>query len=810
MEMYGRLESRLREKDVFVLWTGAMVHPEFVAKLSTYNVYVCSDDPDSSDILSRPAAPAFDYCFTRNVACEDLYRSWGVRHVKWLCPPVVADFTWPELTEEMILRGPRDLDTIMFCERVYGISDRPKRVERLIREFPQTYVRGKGWPGGFASHEDIVSAYKRARIGWNLHNSVGPTNSRVTALPGFGVMQICDNKSHLGRIFKLDEEVVGFDTIEECIDKTRYYLAHEEERRQIALKGWRRAVNDYSEPRQWERILSSVASDALRKLRIQEPPRPSAPSASGNGAVKLHIGCGRDHWKGYVNVDKDPAALADLVADHRDLHRFVEKGTVEEAVMIHSLNYLTLWEARDFFRNLFGLMAPGGKVAIETPDGERLIEKMRQGIGKDLDTYLEGLRAFHGFGLDDLADKRVYVPNAFSWTSWHLGMELRNAGFEDVRVLAPETHASWRDMRVEVRKPGSASAGRRDWTPASQGNVKVTQKKGTFFCLYDSMMGHATLQTRGLMFKEEFLRNGWDFRYLDFRKANREEILREASQSDVTYMLKIIDYSMYQALKEKTRTKVVFDLTDALWTPVHQRAGWGDLDKILRISDALFSENDWVCAYGRKFTDQVYSIPVCTQPEKFDAVKASMPPRDRDKLVVGWVGSTGTVQSLELVREALEELSRKYRNLEFRIVGCTDPLVLPQFRNLDFSVLPEYNEETMMREILDMDVGIFPAPFGIEDFAIRGGQKGYLYMTAGVPAVFHNAGDPSLVIKDGVTGMLVDKPEDWYAKLDRLLGDPGLRARMGRAGMEMIRERHAMPKVFAVLESAIKSVMARG
>ena len=838
MDMYDRLQARLDGKDVFVSWTGAMIHPDFLKRISTYNVYVCSDDPDSSNQLSRPVAPYFDYSFTRNVACLDLYRSWGVRNVEWLCPPVDPDFTWPELTEEGILHGKRDLDSIMFCERVYGISDRPQRIERLIREFPQTFVRGKGWPGGFASQAEIVDAYKRARIGWNLHNSIGPTNSRVTALPGFGIMQICDNKSHLGRIFKLDEEVVGFDTIDECIDKTRYYLAHEDERRRIALAGWRRAKLDYSEPRQWERILSLIADGAIRKLKLEPGPGRISLATRAMAAeppLKLNLGCGMAPLKGYLNIDNDPKAKADLFLDFREILRHQKKAAVSEAVLIDSLGALSLWDARTLFRDLNELLIPGGRLIIETPDAERIMEKMRRNMGHNLAEYLEGVRALHGFDLENLNRKTGFNPTAFTWTAWHLGVELRQAGFADIRVLTvegpqpgngQEDVKSWRDVRIEAVKSVSVPSEKKGPDASHDGfaavpTMNTPQKtaqlqpaaapgsKGKIFCLYDSMMGHVTCQTRGLMFKDEYLRRGWDIRFLDYRHSSPEDILRNASECDITYTLKVADLALYKTLKQQTRTKIVFDLTDALWTPVHQQAGWTDLDAILRLSDAIFSENEWVCAYGRKFTDKVFSIPVCLQAEKFDAIKATLPPRDPDSLVVGWVGSNGTVHSLELVRDALEKLSHKYRDLEFRILGCSDPLALPEFKDVVFTVLPEYNEEIMMKEMLNMDVGIFPAPFGLEDYAIRGGQKSYLYMVAGAVPVCHNVGDCAAKIKDGVTGMLVGKPEEWYAKLDALLGDKEMRRRMGRAASHEIRNGHSMEAVFTVLENSLLAVMGK-
>lgn len=263
MTSYEQLAERLRTKDVLIASGGPMLHPEFIRQLSTFNVWVCSDDPESSAVLSRPAAPAFDFAFPINIACVDEYRRWGCARVDWLFPPVRPELSAPELTEAAILNGQRDLDLVLLCERVFNLSNRAQRVERLVREFPQAHVRGPGWPEGPVSAPPV---YRRARIGWNLHNSSGPCNTRTTMLPAFGVLQICDNKANLAKMFALDREVVGFDSIEECIEKTRYYLAHDDERRTIAAAGWKRVHRDYTLERWWDRLVTTIFPAAAEKL----------------------------------------------------------------------------------------------------------------------------------------------------------------------------------------------------------------------------------------------------------------------------------------------------------------------------------------------------------------------------------------------------------------------------------------------------------------------------------------------------------------------------------------------------------------
>jgi hypothetical protein len=102
------------------------------------------------------------------------------------------------------------------------------------------------------------ATYRKAQIGWNIHNSSGPINFRTYELAAYGVMQICDNKSNLPYIYELGREVVGFDSIEDCVALTEYYLAHATEQREIALAAWKRWRRTYTPDQVWYRLVSIV------------------------------------------------------------------------------------------------------------------------------------------------------------------------------------------------------------------------------------------------------------------------------------------------------------------------------------------------------------------------------------------------------------------------------------------------------------------------------------------------------------------------------------------------------------------------
>ncbi len=102
-------------------------------------------------------------------------------------------------------------------------------------------------------------------------------------------------------------------------------------------------------------------------------------------------------------------------------------------------------------------------------------------------------------------------------------------------------------------------------------------------------------------------------------------------------------------------------------------------------------------------------------------------------------------------------------------------------------------------------------------FAFPGFQEslGMVYLEAqscGLPVVAcDNAGVPEAVRQD-LTGFLVP-PTDaagFAAAIDRLLGDPQLRRRMGNAGRRYVRECHVLDRNYAVMEEVLGRVVKDG
>jgi spore maturation protein CgeB len=256
MSFYEEFAKKCDQYDVLINFGALNLHPQFLEQLSITKILIFRDDPESSDYFSKPIALFHDICAIGNIAEIDQYIKWGHKNVFWLPNGFWIDDYDPELTEEKLFSINRDVDVSIMCERL--TQYRKKNLDKYTTAFPQGKYYGKGWPSGFLPESERVNLLQRTKIGINIHNSTGPINFRTFYLPANGIMQICDNKSHLAKIFELDKEVVGYDSIEEAIDKTHHYLNNPEKRLEIAIAGYRRTINNYNEIECFKRIVEAV------------------------------------------------------------------------------------------------------------------------------------------------------------------------------------------------------------------------------------------------------------------------------------------------------------------------------------------------------------------------------------------------------------------------------------------------------------------------------------------------------------------------------------------------------------------------
>lgn len=90
---------------------------------------------------------------------------------------------------------------------------------------------------------------------------------RCFEIPAVKTMMIAPFTEDIATIFKEDEEVVFYRNIEEFVQKVRYYLGHEEERRKIAAAGYCRLMRDGHEVKDRVEFIMDVYEECVQGIK---------------------------------------------------------------------------------------------------------------------------------------------------------------------------------------------------------------------------------------------------------------------------------------------------------------------------------------------------------------------------------------------------------------------------------------------------------------------------------------------------------------------------------------------------------------
>jgi spore maturation protein CgeB len=265
MTLYDRLEQVIAEAGADCLLVDNVLpyHPEFLRRLGLYKVLRTSDGPVSAYDRDFAYVHAYDHVVYHSPAYStDLNMAQKLDYVG----AKRADF-WPHAlfdemfdqakSEDQLFSQDRDIDVIfiggMFLNKMPVLAKIKKAFGRRVMLRGLSNLKANvyfnlkyGFPGWVTPipFEEFVPLYQRAKIGINVHNRGKYTigNYRMFDLPANGVMQICDGEEYLRDYYEEGEEIVGYDSADDLVDKVRYYLERPEERERIARNGYRKVM----------------------------------------------------------------------------------------------------------------------------------------------------------------------------------------------------------------------------------------------------------------------------------------------------------------------------------------------------------------------------------------------------------------------------------------------------------------------------------------------------------------------------------------------------------------------------------------
>jgi spore maturation protein CgeB len=234
------------------------------------------DDHWRFDNYSKFWAPQFSWVITTANSAVPKYKDLQLHNViksQWGCNHLLY----------RKLNVPLEYD-VTFVGQPHG--NRRRMVQALRDRGINVHCFGYGWEGGRVTQDEMIRIFNQSRINLNFSNASAhgrkgilgagldriarslfpseiPTYSeqikgRNFEVPGCGGFLLTAKADDLESYYEPDKEVVCFDGILDLVEKIKYYLANDRERRRIAECGYERTLRDHTYTRRFQQIFRTM------------------------------------------------------------------------------------------------------------------------------------------------------------------------------------------------------------------------------------------------------------------------------------------------------------------------------------------------------------------------------------------------------------------------------------------------------------------------------------------------------------------------------------------------------------------------
>jgi len=279
-----------REKPQYLLWRAhdfQVLESTLQAMRETGSIVIAWfwDDHFRFDTYARLYIPSVDYSVTVDPNAIDKYNSLGARCV--YIPGGCAG----EYYKKLDLPNKYD---------VSFVGNNAWKRDVFVKKFKNLGIEvatfGRGWDSGHIPFDQMLNIFNSSKINLNF-SQVGPESTkqlkgRIFEIAMCGGFVLTEYVPEIERFFKLNREIVCFESVQEAVNKIKYYLANNHERQAIAQAGRERAQRNYS----WSNTLPHVFEEIEKDIEINGRPNISPDNAEVPEQARLTSSCYHYRW----------------------------------------------------------------------------------------------------------------------------------------------------------------------------------------------------------------------------------------------------------------------------------------------------------------------------------------------------------------------------------------------------------------------------------------------------------------------------------------------------------------------------------
>ena len=239
----------------------------------------------------------------------------------------------------------------------------------------------------------------------------------------------------------------------------------------------------------------------------------------------------------------------------------------------------------------------------------------------------------------------------------------------------------------------------------------------------------------------------------------KSELFGKMRGYDLVYLQRRLLSAVELGLLRRATRKLVYDVDDAV---MYRSSGhdshysWSrrwKFKRAVRSSDAVLAGTGFLVKEIKAYNPagKVFFIPTTVDLNDYQPKEYV---QENSSVILGWIGSQGTLQYLEKLTPVFNRLAKKYSHLQLKIVADAflDQCPLPVIKK-------SWKKEEQADDLRSFDIGLNPLD---DDLWSKGKSSTRVskYMAVGIPMVSSPIGFSINTIEDGINGFWADGEEE--------------------------------------------------
>jgi glycosyltransferase involved in cell wall biosynthesis len=226
--------------------------------------------------------------------------------------------------------------------------------------------------------------------------------------------------------------------------------------------------------------------------------------------------------------------------------------------------------------------------------------------------------------------------------------------------------------------------------------------------------------------------------------------------------------------------------------------------KCLEMADAVSVTTEELKKFYSQFNDNVFVLPNSIDFSIWQPVKMV-----NDGLVrITWHGGCSHYQDLVEIGPTLTSITKRHKKVKLEICGHEFKGIFKDVNRKQYQfhrwvATPAHPYKQML---LNADIAVIPLKDDLFNVC-KSPIKWIEYSALNIPSVMKNIPPYSEVVEHGVTGFLYNTPEECEYYIEKLIADPVLRGRVGKAARMYVTENFNAQTNASLWADAMKQIM---